>query len=67
MCGYKFFGADHVVFGSDMPFGCFGNYSVLDEVIQSIEQMEISASDKEKIFCGNAQRLLKLQTFIIIS
>ncbi len=61
MCGYAFFGADHMLFGSDMPYGSYGECSPLEEVIKSIEQMEISDTEKEKIFSGNAIRLLRLQ------
>ena len=61
MCGYAFFGADHIVFGTDMPLGSYGDHSGLDDVIQSIERMDIPAAEKEKIFSGNAKRLLKLQ------
>ena len=60
MCGYAFFGADHIVFGTDMPLGSYGDYSGLAEVIKSIERMDISAAEKEKIFSGNAIKLLKL-------
>jgi hypothetical protein len=30
------------------------------ETIEAIESLELSAADKHKIYCGNAQRLLKL-------
>ena len=54
MCGYAFFGADHIVFGSDSPFG------VLEKKISSVEEMAIPESDKYLIFEGNARRLLHL-------
>jgi aminocarboxymuconate-semialdehyde decarboxylase len=60
MCGYAFFGADHICFGTDMPLGSFGNHSTLDDNVESIEQMEISNDEKQKIFSGNAIKLLKL-------
>ena len=60
MCGYAFFGADHIVFGTDMPLGSFGDTSTLDEIVKSVEQMEISDADRQKIFSGNAVKLLKL-------
>ena len=52
MLGYNFFGADHVLFGTDAPFG-----EVKDK-IASVANMAIPESDKAKIFSGNARRLL---------
>jgi len=61
MCGYHFFGADHILFGTDMPFdGELGAWSVR-KTIESIEQMGISKSERAKIFEKNAKDLLRLQ------
>jgi uncharacterized protein len=58
-CGLDFFGVDHVVFASDMPFEpAPGMYA--RETIEVIESLGLSEADKHKIYCGNAQRLLKL-------
>ncbi|MDP2643600.1 MAG: amidohydrolase family protein [Desulfobacterales bacterium] len=57
ICGYDFFGADHIVFGTDMPYGESGR---LGRMISFIEQWEIPAADKSRIFEGNARRLLHL-------
>ncbi len=54
MLGYTFFGADHIVFGSDSPFGA------IEEKIGSVEQMDIPDADKRQIFEGNARRLLRI-------
>ncbi len=60
MCGYHFFGADHMLFGSDMPFDAeMGAFSVR-RTIESIEQMDIPAAEKTLIFEGNARKLLRL-------
>ncbi len=60
MCGYAFFGADHILFGSDMPFDCQLGDRSTRETILSIEQMDIPDSEKKKIFEDNAKRLLRL-------
>jgi len=62
MCGYSFFGADHMLLGTDMPLGSFSEPGIVGVklAINGINQMDISASDKEKIFSGNARRLLHL-------
>jgi predicted TIM-barrel fold metal-dependent hydrolase len=60
MCAYAFCGADHLIFGTDMPFDAqMGAYGPR-QTIEAIEQMEISDSDKRKIFADNARRLLRL-------
>jgi aminocarboxymuconate-semialdehyde decarboxylase len=59
MCGYSFFGADHLLFGTDMPCGS-EPYGLTGVTIRMIEQLDIPVSDKEKIFERNALRLLKI-------
>jgi len=62
MCGYAFFGVDRLLFGTDMPLGGtkLGGYGYTLETINSIEQMDIPIIDRDKIFEGNARRLLRL-------
>ena len=60
-CGLDFFGVDHVVFASDLPFEPSpGLY--IRETIRAIESLDLSAAQKEQIYRGNAERLLKLST-----
>ncbi|MCG6535579.1 MAG: amidohydrolase family protein [Syntrophales bacterium LBB04] len=60
MCGHAFFGAEHMLFGTDMPYDCqLGEFNIR-EVIRSVEEMDIPESDKKKIFEDNARRLLRL-------
>lgn len=58
MCGYDFFGADHLLFGTDAPLG--PGFGLTLETIRSIEKMGIPDIDKEKIFEQNAVKLLRL-------
>ncbi len=60
MCGYAFFGADHVLFGTDTAHGAEGGEQFVRETIRSIEEMDIPEEDKRKIFEGNANRLFHL-------
>ena len=60
-CGVAFFGADRLLFGTDMPFDPEKGPGFIRETIRSIEEMDISAEDKMKIYQGNARRLLKLR------
>jgi len=59
-CGHAFFGAEHIIFATDMPFGRDkGEYSVKIG-IHTVTEMAIPESDKKKIFEENAKSLLNL-------
>jgi predicted TIM-barrel fold metal-dependent hydrolase len=61
MCGYEFFGADHVLFGIDFPLGDIENGDRnYRQTINAIEAMPISDEDKKKIYEDNARRLMRL-------
>ena len=54
-CGLDYFGADHVLFGTDMPF--VGHIS---DTLDGIAQLNLDDTDKHAIMEGNARRLLSL-------
>ena len=58
-CGLAFFGASRVLFASDSPFEPAPGLYVR-ETIRVIESLGLPAQDKKRIYCGNAERLLKL-------
>ena len=61
MCAYAFFGADHLLFGTDMPLGdSQRGFRITRQIIEAIEQMDIPDADKKKIFEDNARQLLRL-------
>jgi len=60
MCSYAFFGADHLLFGTDMPFDRQLGLKYTRETIESVEQMDISDAEKKMIFEDNARSLLRL-------
>lgn len=60
MCGYAFFGARHLVFGTDMPYDAELGEKYLRVTIESIERMAIPDEEKALIFEGNARQLLRL-------
>jgi predicted TIM-barrel fold metal-dependent hydrolase len=59
-CGHAFFGTDHSVFATDAPFDAEDGRLLIRTTISAIEGLDIPAAEKEKIFSGNAKRLLKL-------
>lgn len=60
MCAYDFFGAEHILFGTDMPHDNQLGSGLIRDTITSIEQMNISGLDKKRIFEDNARKLLRL-------
>ncbi|HOA82463.1 MAG TPA: amidohydrolase family protein [Thermodesulfovibrio thiophilus] len=58
---YMFFGIDHVLFGTDVPFDENGGYNFTNETICSINSALISDADKEKIFYKNIVQILNLK------
>ncbi len=56
MCAHAFFGADHLVFATDFPFG-FKNFK---EKLSCIGEMDIPESEKGRILEGNAREILGL-------
>lgn len=60
MCAYDFFGAEHILFGTDTPYDPqVGDWGIR-QTIEGVEGMDIPASDKKKIFEDNARKLLRL-------
>jgi aminocarboxymuconate-semialdehyde decarboxylase len=58
-CGLAFFGVDRVLFASDTPFEPSpGLY--IRETIRILESIGLTAEDKDRIYHGNAERLLNL-------
>ena len=60
ICGLDFFGIDKVLFASDSPFDPEKGPGYIRETIKVIDALPISEAGREKIYEGNARRLLKL-------
>ncbi len=58
-CGLEFFGIDHVVFASDCPFDPEGGPMFIREGIRSIEHLGLSDEDRDKLYRGNALKLMR--------
>jgi uncharacterized protein len=58
MCAYDYFGADHLLFGTDAPLG--PKWGMVEDTIESIKRMAIPEEEKEKILKKNAVDLFKL-------
>jgi uncharacterized protein len=60
MCAYAFFGSEHLLFGTDMPYDNQFGERYTRQTIESIEQMAIDQSEKKRIYEDNARKLLRL-------
>lgn len=63
MCGYAFFGADHILFGTDMPLGAARiphSAGFMEWTLRAVQAMDIPQAEKEKIFLENAVEMLNL-------
>jgi aminocarboxymuconate-semialdehyde decarboxylase len=54
-CGLDYFGADHVLFGTDMPF-----VGQISDTIDGIAKLDLTPEDRHAIMEGNARRLLAI-------
>ncbi len=56
----EFFGEDRILFGTDLPYDVENGRLSVRQTIDAIEKMGVSESAKQKIYEGNARRLLHL-------
>jgi predicted TIM-barrel fold metal-dependent hydrolase len=59
--GLAFFGADHILFGTDMPFDPEHGPGFIRDTIAAMDRMRASDAEKAAIYEGNARRLLRLR------
>lgn len=59
-CGLAFFGSERVLFATDFPFDPEGGRLVIGQTIRVVENVTASPEDKQRVFAGNARRLLRL-------
>jgi predicted TIM-barrel fold metal-dependent hydrolase len=60
VCGLDFYGADHVLYASDAPFGPEGGRAYIRDCMAAVDSLDIAGTDKEKIFYRNAIDLFGL-------
>ena len=61
MCGYHFFGADHLLFAADFPLGDTEvGAKNLRKTVSAIEEMNITKSERKQIYEDNARKLMRL-------
>lgn len=60
MCAYEFFGGDHMVFATDMPYDNELGERLYRETLPAVLAMPIDEVSRSKILEGNARRLFRL-------
>ena len=60
-CGLGFFGREHMLFASDMPFDPEDGFGYVRRTLADIDALPIPEADKELLRWGNAARLLGLK------
>jgi len=60
MCAYAFYGADHLLFGTDAPYDARNGLIATRDTIASIKAMTIPEAEKKQIFETNARKLMNL-------
>jgi predicted TIM-barrel fold metal-dependent hydrolase len=60
-CGYAFLGPDHVVYGSDYPFGPESGEKFIRANMAGLTTLNIPAEDMKKVLGENARKLLKIR------
>ena len=56
-CAYDFFGVDHLLFASDMPFDPVQG-QFIRATIADVDALDIADAERERIYHGNARELL---------
>ena len=59
-CAIEFFGVDHMLFGSDMPFDPEKGPQFIRETIANLDAIGLSAADRQRIDEQNARRVLRI-------
>jgi uncharacterized protein len=60
VCGFSFFGADHVLFASDAPFDPEKGPMYIRETIGIVDRLPISEREREQVYWRNAAAMLRL-------
>jgi aminocarboxymuconate-semialdehyde decarboxylase len=60
-CGLEFFGPEHVLFGTDMPFDPEGGPGFVRDTIKGMDEIDMSEAVRKLIYEGNAKRMLRLK------
>ncbi|MCR5006982.1 MAG: amidohydrolase family protein [Oribacterium sp.] len=58
--GIEFFGPEHIVFATDMPFDPEKGPGYIDRTIKAIDSLDLSEEVRNKIYHGNAEKIYNI-------
>jgi aminocarboxymuconate-semialdehyde decarboxylase len=58
-CGLDFFGPEHVLFGTDFPYGPESGLWFLRENMRSLDEIDLPKAERDGIYFGNALKLMR--------
>ena len=61
MCGYEVFGADHLVFATDFPYGPEEGTKRLATYPAQVRELGLRREEEEKLLYGNIKKILRLE------
>jgi aminocarboxymuconate-semialdehyde decarboxylase len=56
-CASEFFGAGHLVFGSDFPWGPEGGERYIQNSLAAVEALDVTLEERQRILADNARAL----------
>ena len=59
-CVYDFFGSDHLVLGTNYPYGSEEGCLLVKNSLKALDELELGTQEREKILGGNAAKILRL-------
>jgi aminocarboxymuconate-semialdehyde decarboxylase len=60
-CAYEMFGSEHMVFGSDYPFGPDSGQRFIHSNLAAIDTLKLPGRDQRRILVENARSLLRMK------
>ena len=58
-CAWEFFGAEHMVFGSDYPWGPYAGERYVAFSLEAVRSLDVTEAAREAIFWGNPASLFR--------
>jgi len=63
-CAIDFYGVDHILFGSDSPYGPSGHGGYLKPTVENIDELDLTDDERAAIYHGNVTELLGLNVAV---
>lgn len=61
-CGLEFFGVEHMLFATDMPFGPGRGEALIRDTLAAVDSLGLTAQAREAVLSGNLRRIMDRRT-----